>query len=261
MHGGAGTTKVSPWPRASLPLIQRPRTWPTRVCNGPGRHQLAAAIRHTWNVEEDAPAAQHGENQDQSSAAPPPEQRTAILKAAKVATHGLQESSRPLADYMALPASQYSVLDAETVERLDDDTFLCHVAGLTFFSFEVHPVLTVSVSVGPTGPTVDLLKTELRGSRTVRAANERFTARMRNRVSWKPGEEEGARVLVSDVDLTVTLELPGWFPLPRGAVQATGNAVLGRVLDVALPRFLKQLEKDYQLWAEGAHEERILDME
>lgn len=65
------------------------------------------------------------------------------------------------ADYMALPASQYSVLDAETVERLDDNTFVCHVAGLTFFSFEVHPVLTVSVSVGPTGPTVDLLKTEV----------------------------------------------------------------------------------------------------
>lgn len=81
------------------------------------------------------------------------------LSAARASSH--EPATPPTADYMALPASQYSVLDAETVERLDDDTFLCHVAGLTFFSFEVHPVLTVSVSVGPTGPTVDLLKTEV----------------------------------------------------------------------------------------------------
>ena len=33
----------------------------------------------------------------------------------------------PAAEYMSLPASQYSVLDAERIERADDYTFRCYV--------------------------------------------------------------------------------------------------------------------------------------
>lgn len=62
---------------------------------------------------------------------------------------------------MALPASQYSVLDARKIERLDDDTFRCHVGGLKFFGIKVEPVLTVSVVVGGKGPTVKLLSTRV----------------------------------------------------------------------------------------------------
>jgi hypothetical protein len=66
------------------------------------------------------------------------------------------------ADYMALPASQYSVLDAQKIERLDDDSFRCYVGGLKFFGLRVEPVLTVSVFVGIKGPTVKLLSTVVR---------------------------------------------------------------------------------------------------
>jgi hypothetical protein len=62
---------------------------------------------------------------------------------------------------MALPASQYSVLDAERIERIDDDTFRCYVGGLRLFSLVVKPVLTVSVVVGERGPTVKLLDTQV----------------------------------------------------------------------------------------------------
>lgn len=65
------------------------------------------------------------------------------------------------AEYMALPASQYSVLDAKKIERLDDNTFRCCVGGLHFFNFVVEPVLTVSVVVGERGPTVKLLETKV----------------------------------------------------------------------------------------------------
>ena len=67
----------------------------------------------------------------------------------------------PAAEYMALPASQYSVLDAQRIERLDEDTFRCYVGGLRLFSLVVEPVLTVSVVVGERGPTVKLLQTEV----------------------------------------------------------------------------------------------------
>ena len=39
---------------------------------------------------------------------------------------------------MVLPASQYSVLDAQRIERLDEDTFRCYVGGLKLFSLEVR---------------------------------------------------------------------------------------------------------------------------
>ena len=68
----------------------------------------------------------------------------------------------PTAEYMALPASQYSVLDAQRIERLDESTFRCYVGGLRLFSLVVEPVLTVSVVVGERGPTVKLLQTEVR---------------------------------------------------------------------------------------------------
>lgn len=64
---------------------------------------------------------------------------------------------------MTLPASQYSVLDAKRIERLDEETFVCYVGGLKFFSFEVEPVITVSVTVQERGPTVRLLGCKVRG--------------------------------------------------------------------------------------------------
>lgn len=63
---------------------------------------------------------------------------------------------------MQLPASQYSVLDAQKIERIDDDTFICYVGGLNFLGFVVEPVLTVSVIVQERGPVVKLLKTQVR---------------------------------------------------------------------------------------------------
>lgn len=63
---------------------------------------------------------------------------------------------------MVLPASQYSVLDAQRIERLDEDTFRCYVGGLRFLGLEVEPVITVSVTVQERGPTVRLLNTKVR---------------------------------------------------------------------------------------------------
>jgi hypothetical protein len=42
---------------------------------------------------------------------------------------------------MALPVSQYSVLDARRIERLGDNRFRCFVDGVRLFSFSVEPVV------------------------------------------------------------------------------------------------------------------------
>ena len=66
-----------------------------------------------------------------------------------------------VAEYMALPASQYSVLDAKKIDRIDERTFRCYVDGIQFFGLTIEPILTVSVTVGERGPTVKLLKTRV----------------------------------------------------------------------------------------------------
>ena len=63
----------------------------------------------------------------------------------------------PAAEYMSLPASQYSVLDAERIERVDDSTFRCYVYRLRFFALEVCPVLLVRVDEEPDGCCIRLL--------------------------------------------------------------------------------------------------------
>lgn len=60
-------------------------------------------------------------------------------------------------DYMSLPASQYSVLDAERIERVDENTFRCYVYRFKFFAFEVCPVLLVRVEEQPNGCCIELL--------------------------------------------------------------------------------------------------------
>ena len=53
------------------------------------------------------------------------------------------------------------MLDAKKIERLDDDTFICYVGGISFLGFVVEPVLTVSVIVHDRGPVVKLLDTQV----------------------------------------------------------------------------------------------------
>ncbi|CAN0826040.1 hypothetical protein LINGRAPRIM_LOCUS2153 [Linum grandiflorum] len=86
----------------------------------------------------------------------------------------VRQLGRPLIDYMSLPASQYSVLDAERIERIDDDTFRCYVYRFKFFNFEVCPVLLVKVEEQPNGCCIKLLSCKLEGSPIVVAQNDKF---------------------------------------------------------------------------------------
>ncbi|KAF2295298.1 hypothetical protein GH714_032492 [Hevea brasiliensis] len=87
----------------------------------------------------------------------------------------VRQLGRPLIEYMSLPASQYSVLDAERIERVDDNTFRCYVYRFKFFAFEVCPVLLVRVEEQPNGCCIKLLSCKLEGSPMVVAQNEKFS--------------------------------------------------------------------------------------
>ncbi|KAL2607821.1 hypothetical protein R1flu_026394 [Riccia fluitans] len=177
----------------------------------------------------------------------------AKLAASRVEKCFIKEAEKPLAEYMRLPASQYSVLDAERIERVDENTFRCYAPRLKFFSFEVGPVLLVRVEEQPDGCCIRLLSCTLEGSPLVVAQNEKFTASMVNRVSYRDSEQSSTdKELISDTTIEVTLEIPGAVSIiPKEAIEGTGSQVLAQVLKVMIPRFLAQLGRDYNAWATG----------
>ncbi|CAD6202034.1 unnamed protein product [Miscanthus lutarioriparius] len=165
----------------------------------------------------------------------------------------VQQLARPLAEYMSLPASQYSVLDAERIERVDDSTFRCYVYRFRFFALEVCPVLLVRVDEEPDGCCIRLLSCKLEGSPLVEAQNDKFSASMANRVFCSSRSQDSTiQQLTSDTTIEVAIDIP--FPfraIPVEAIESSGRQVLEQLLRVMLPRFLKQLVKDYQAWASG----------
>ncbi|KAJ7568410.1 hypothetical protein O6H91_01G031400 [Diphasiastrum complanatum] len=172
----------------------------------------------------------------------------------------IEELQKPLAEYMTLPASQYSVLDAERIERVDNNTFRCYVHRFKFFAIEVCPVLLVRVEEQPDGCCIRLLSCTLEGSPIATAQNKKFSASMINRVSWsKSNKSPKARKLISDATIEVSLEIPLAFRVvPVEIIETGGNQVLGQVLRIMLPRFLDQLAKDYYAWASGDSSRRPL---
>lgn len=165
----------------------------------------------------------------------------------------VQQLQRPLIEYMSLPASQYSVLDAERIERVDENTFRCYVYRIKFFAFEVCPVLLVRVEEQPDGCCIRLLSCKLEGSPMVASQNDKFDASMVNRISCESNQNNSlAQQLTSDTVIEVSIEIPSAFrAIPVQAIESTGTQVLEQILRIMLPRFMAQLVKDYKAWASG----------
>ncbi|KAG6402224.1 hypothetical protein SASPL_139100 [Salvia splendens] len=160
----------------------------------------------------------------------------------------VRQLQRPLTEYMSLPASQYSVLDAERIERVDDNTFRCYVYRFKFFAFEVCPVLLVRVEEQPDGCSINLLSCKLEGSPIVVAQNDKFDASMENKISCdSPRSDSPVQKLTSNAVIEVSIEIPFAFrAIPTQSIESTGSQVLGQILKAMLPRFMSQVCKcDY----------------
>ncbi|KAJ1404230.1 hypothetical protein SESBI_26697 [Sesbania bispinosa] len=158
----------------------------------------------------------------------------------------VQQLERPLIEYMRLPASQYSVLDAERIERVNDNTFRCYVYRIKFFTFEVCPVLLVKVEEQPDGCCIKLLSCKLEGSPMVAAQNDKFDAIMVNRISCDSNSNKPlVQQLTSDTIIEVSIDIPFAFQaiLPKQAIESAGTQVLEQILRIMLPRFMSQMNK------------------
>ncbi|XVF83000.1 hypothetical protein PTKIN_Ptkin16aG0097600 [Pterospermum kingtungense] len=170
----------------------------------------------------------------------PPKARFVARRKESVSVRQLK---RPLIEYMSLPASQYSVLDAERIERIDDNTFRCYVYKLKFFNFEVCPVLLVKVEEQPNGCCIKLLSCKLEGSPILAAQNDKFDASMVNQISCDVNRSDSlVQELTSDAVIEVSIEVPfAFIPIPLGMIESTGTQVLEQVLRLMLPRFMAQV--------------------
>ncbi|KAF5941588.1 hypothetical protein HYC85_019230 [Camellia sinensis] len=140
--------------------------------------------------------------------------------------------------YMSLPASQYSVLDTGSIERVDNSTFRCYVYNFKFFAFEVCPVLLVRVEEEPNGFCIKLLSCK----------NEKIDASMVNRVSCNRKQSDSSvDELTSDIAIEVSIEIPFAFrPIPVQAIESNDTQVLEQILRIMLPCFMAQ-EKGHRV--------------
>ena len=185
--------------------------------------------------------------------------RHASFSAKKSGTvHVLEVSdpSRGLREYMSLPATSYSTLDGETVKRIDDCTFECTLGTLSFLGFKITPTVTAKVDVRPNGagPMISVEEATISGSKIVEDANEQFQLSSVNDVSWFDSATEefpNQKTIQSDTTVSVYLIVPRWFPFTVKSTERTGRFVVNQVVGQVVPRFLKQLKADYEVWSLG----------
>lgn len=196
--------------------------------------------------------------------------RHAAFEATKTATRRVRErdDGRAVREYMALPASEYSTLDGESVERVSEDTFRVELSELSFLGFTLRPTLTARVRVREDGSgcEVRVEEMELSGSGIVESASEAFEIVSVNNVTWSdvPKEALNAEELEvleasggefkdfhSETRVSVYLIIPGWFPFTIKSTERTGRFVVSQVVGQVVPRFLDQLAEDYRMWSSG----------
>jgi hypothetical protein len=86
----------------------------------------------------------------------------------------------------------------------------------------------------------------------VEEVNDKFSATMTNMVRWEASEEPHTKLITSTTSIEVVVQVPGWVSfLPVGGIEAAGRQVMQGTLNAMVPRFLAQLQKDYELWASG----------
>ncbi|XP_076902153.1 uncharacterized protein LOC143556797 [Bidens hawaiensis] len=208
----------------------------TKPTNSRSIHPTNALFGLTSSNSDDLPKQPLSVTADSSSV---PKARFVARRTESVSVRQLE---RPLLEYMSLPASQYSVLDAQRIERIDDNTFRCYVYKFKFFAFEVCPVLLVRVEEQPNGCLINLVSCKLEGSPIVVAQNDKFDASMVNRISCdKSKSSPSMQELTSDTVIEVSIDIP--FPfraIPVSTIESSGTRVLEQILKIMLPWFMAQ---------------------
>ncbi len=161
------------------------------------------------------------------------------------------ENKRTAEQYMALPASQYSVLSAEQVLRLSDSDFKITLGTLNFFGTKLVPILYVTVNVFPDLAKAEIIvdKAEIEGGDVAKTINGSFDISAINIVSAGT-DDKGRKTLNSDTKLKINTRVPS-TKFPLGVIQNGGNFIMQSSLNVIVPTFIRILAADFKRWSGG----------
>jgi hypothetical protein len=178
--------------------------------------------------------------------------------------HGADEvedarRGRSARDYVALPANEYNLLDAENVSRADDgdagggDGFVVSAGRQRLLFLDVEPRGMIRVRTSEGGCVQELVSAEIvnlkpgddRSAEVTKAINLSLKdLRLRNEVSAERDERSGEERIRCQIDVVGDFT-EGVFARAGGRL----NTILGWSLGAVMPWFLTQLASDYRAWS------------
>ena len=164
----------------------------------------------------------------------------------------VKETKRTTEEYMALPASQYSVLSANQIQRLSDSQFKATLGRLNFFGNDFIPILYVDVDVIPDESRAEIAvkKAETTGSEIADKISGTFDIFAKNSVSTGY-DKKGRKVLISDTKLSIDVIVPEDSKVPLRIINSGGNFIIQQSLNVIVPTFIRLLAFDFKKWSAG----------
>jgi hypothetical protein len=178
---------------------------------------------------------------------------TVTWEASAKASVRVKELKRTCEEYMALPASQYSVLSASQITRLSESEFKYTLGTLNFFGTKITPILYVTVNVYPEQAKSEIIvsRAETVGSEIANIVNGTFEIQAVNVVS-AGFDNKGRKTLNSETSLKIDAVVPKTkISLPTKLVQSGGNFVMQSTLNVLVPTFVRILAADFKRWSAG----------
>lgn len=189
-----------------------------------------------------------------------PSSKAVTWKAYKQSNVVVKEQKRSVEAYMALPATEYSVLASDSIIRLDDTNFKATLPTMNFFGTKLTPVLYVDVTVYPDeGRSIIAVKrAEIMGSEIADKINGTFNIQAINTV--RAGvDSKNRKTLSSETDLTINVIVPDSSKVPKGVIQSSGNFIMQSSLNLIVPTFVRLLAFDFSRWSGGNDEREAIE--
>lgn len=223
---------------------------PTAVSLRRGLH-LTATTTEEPLIESSFPAQESQESKSSKEAFFGEDAPRVTWTAAAKGSVSVKDARRTVEEYMALPASQYSVLSAKQIERLSETEFKCTLGTMNFFGTKISPVLYVDVVVYPEDAKAEIIvaRAETTGSEIADKISGTFSIRAVNTV-FAGVDSKGKKTLNSETTLKIDVLVPP-SNIPVKMIQSGGNFLMQQSLNVIVPTFVRILRADFNRWSSG----------
>ncbi|KAL1530060.1 hypothetical protein AB1Y20_000982 [Prymnesium parvum] len=153
--------------------------------------------------------------------------------------------------FMRTPSlSDTSLLNAVTFNSRGDGEYECEMVRIRIFSYTATPLITIRVERNEDKSLLVRvldLRISIQGSQeeapwTLQGA----TVESSNLISWKD-LGEGVQQLRTELKLSVGVEVPRFFPLPRSVIESTASFILRGTCNTQCNQLLGEIEEGYRI--------------